>query len=512
MTWSLSPKLAYDTAETALSWAGRLAAVHTGQPMQRLLKDLNIPFSAFLAGDPEVVGKLATLAGEARGRVLRGAFRLLSRYHVFRDESCSKSFVTPRVRRICPLCLREDGEMSEWRHRILWCFPCVGVCPDHGAALVTVPPERDGIDVRDAVDALGGIDQAAAGSEERTVPDYVLWLNQRLADTIGEPDWLSRQTIAQVIEASEMVGSVFEHGHRARVSVLSPELRHRAIDRGFAIVAAGPDAIMAAFDDIRAASTARAVQAGPLGMYGQLFEWLDRRTYLLDPGPIKGLLREHILRHDAIPCGALLLGAEVSERRLHSIATLSEVTGITRRRLTRLLQKLGHMPGEISDFDASHLTFPAVAMEQLCRDLSDAIPMEDVPDYIGASMRLTQALRRVGILTPLVQGQKPGDVRQIVFARRALDGLLDRVSALPVIEDADAVDLSSYCQRQGGFAEDMVAAILNGVIPAHRIDGRGLGCIRLRLDALSWSRQRHGAEPNPCMVPSVANGSCGPSP
>lgn len=237
MTWSLSPKLAYDTAETALSWAARLAAVHTGQPMQRLFKDLNIPVGAFLTGDPEVVGKLATLAGEARDRVLRGAFRLLSRYHVFRDESCSKSFATPRVRRICPLCLGEDGEMSAWRHRILWCFPSVGVCPDHGVALVTMPPERDCIDVRDAVDVLGGIDQAVAGLVERAVPDHVSWLNRRLADTIGEPDWLSGQTIAQVIEASEMVGSVFAHGHRTRVSVLPPELRHRAIDRGFAIVA-----------------------------------------------------------------------------------------------------------------------------------------------------------------------------------------------------------------------------------------------------------------------------------
>lgn len=110
----------------------------------------------------------------------------------------------------------------------------------------------------------------------------------------------------------------------------------------------------------------------------------NRLARISRSGGIEGLLHEHILRHDAMPRGAFLLRAEVSERRLHSIATLSEVTGIARRHLTHLLQILGEVPDGISDCDASRLIFPADAMEQLCPDLSDAIPMEDVPDYIGA--------------------------------------------------------------------------------------------------------------------------------
>lgn len=286
-----------------------------------------------------------------------------------------------------------------------------------------------------------------------------------------------------------MLGAVLEHGQKVRIGTLPAGERQDAIARGFSIMANGADAVTAAFDDIRAASAARAVQAGPLAMYGQLFEWLNRRANLLDPGPIKGLLREHILRHTAISRGERLLGEEVTERRLHSIATLSGVTRIPRRRLTRLLQKLGEVPEGISDLESGHLTFPAAEMEQLCRDLADAVPLEDVPDYIGASLRQTQTLRRAGILAPIVGGKKPGDVRQLVFARRTLDAFLDRFEALPVAVDPEAVDIPSACRRLGIFTEDLVGGILTGAVPAHRLDGRGLDRIRLRLDDVE--RHRH---------------------
>lgn len=495
MTALLAPPLPYDPAETSLSWANRLAAVHTGQPVQRLLKDMGLSVPAFLTGEASVVGALAAVAGEDPDRVRHGAFRLLKRFNTFRGEDCHRSFASPRVRRFCPLCLRADGSMAAWRHHILWCFAAVGVCPEHGVGLLSVPADLDCIDIREAVDVVGGLGRATASLQDRPIPEYVSWLARRLDGARDDGNWLGTQTIAQVIDASEMMGAVLEHGHHVRVATLESELRHEAIARGFGVMAKGPAAVMAAFDDIRTASTATAVQAGPLAMYGQLFEWLDRRTNFLDPGPVKGLLRDHILRHTAIPRGERLLGEEVTERHLHSIATLSEVTRIPRRRLTRLLQKLGRVPEGISDLESGHIVFPADEVEQLCRDFADAVSLEEVPDHIGASIRQTQALRRAGILTPIVGGKKPGDVRQIVFARRMLDEFLDRLEDLPITDASGTVDIATACQRVGIFTEDLVAGILAGTIPASRIDGRGLDRIRLRLDDVE--RHRHGLGSDP---------------
>ncbi|UWQ57819.1 hypothetical protein K3722_15175 [Leisingera caerulea] len=99
-----------------------------------------------------------------------------------------------------------------------------------------------------------------------------------------------------------------------------------------------------ALDTIRRRSPATAVQAGPLAKYGPLFDWLDRRCNAIDPGPIRDLLRNHIIKHDALSRGDTVLGYEIKERRYHSVHSLSEETNIPRVRMSRMLQKLGKIP------------------------------------------------------------------------------------------------------------------------------------------------------------------------
>ena len=492
MTAALLPILRYDPSETAQSWAARLAAVHAGQPVNHLLKDMGVPASAFMKGDPEAIQALAVAGGQESEIVSRGAFLLRRRFRVLRGEPMGIGFAAPNVQRFCPHCLQEDGTTREWRHRILWCFDCIMTCPRHAVALACAPAGASSHDVRDVVHELGGLDDLAAASREVPVSDHVLWVSRRLQGQGQGDDWLASQSIAQVIDASEALGAVLEHGHAVRLGKLSREAREGAIVRGLGVLGEGEDAVMAAFDDIRAASSANAVQAGSLAMYGRLFEWLDRRTNHIDPGPIKRLLREHILRHDAITPGAMLLGETVQERRLHSLASLSEVTGIPRRRLTRLLKRLGHVPEGASDRELGRLVFPARSMEQLCDDLTRSVPLEEVPDYIGASIRQTAALRQAGILTPVVGSKRPGEVRQIVFAQRVLDDFLEKLAALPPVpdHDDDGVDIATACQRIGAFTEDLVARILSGSMPARRCSGYGLDKVRVRLPDVRQYRNR----------------------
>lgn len=101
-----------------------------------------------------------------------------------------------------------------------------------------------------------------------------------------------------------MIGAVLGHGQQIRLRSLSRQERSDAVDQGFSCYREGQGGVMEAFDKIQARSSARAVQAGPLAVYGRLYDWLDGGAKLIDPGPIRPLLREHILSHTSMTKGA----------------------------------------------------------------------------------------------------------------------------------------------------------------------------------------------------------------
>jgi hypothetical protein len=186
-------------------------------------------------------------------------------------------------------------------------------------------------------------------------------------------DWTADQTIEQVIAAAEMIGAVMAFGHDVNLKRVSAVNLEDATERGFRIYMQGHGVVAEALSDIRRASQARAVQAGPLAMYGRLFDWLDRQSNLIDPGPIRDILRDHIVEHSAVGHGDVVLGVEIARRKFHSLNSLVEVTGIERRRLSRLLQKSGLVPDGMSDAESGRLVFPATDVEDLCADIADAI-------------------------------------------------------------------------------------------------------------------------------------------
>lgn len=185
------------------------------------------------------------------------------------------------------------------------------------------------------------------------------------------------------MNASEMLGVVLEHGQGARPGNLSREERSSALERGFRIYEQGADAVYAALDEIRGSASATAVHAGPLAMYGALYDWLDRRAQLISPGPIRDILREHILNHDACAPGERVLGEPVAQRRMHSVISLAATLKVNRRRMSRLLQKLGLVPEGATNGESGRLVFPVEEVEQLIRDYEAAIPLAQVPGYIG---------------------------------------------------------------------------------------------------------------------------------
>ncbi|WP_158442360.1 TniQ family protein [Paracoccus aminophilus] len=480
----ISPNSPYEASETALSYAARLSFVHTGMTIRRLLEDLDLGRDRFLTGKPEAIESFAADVGADPLQLSRGTVELLSRYGRFRGEDISTGFISTKVRKFCPQCLMEDGAREAWKHRLLWCFQHVDGCAVHGVRLAELAGSEKVCDLREVIEGRTAL-EALNTTEPFSAPDWQTWLSARLEGAADDP-WLADHTIEQVVAASEMIGAVLGHGQQIRLRSLSRQERSDAVERGFSYYREGQGGVMAALDEIQARSSARAVQAGPLAVYGRLYDWLEGGAKLIDPGPIRPLLRDRILSHIPMAKGERLLGEEVTERRLHSVVSLGETLGIHRKRLTRLLAKLGLAPEGASDAETGLLTFPVGEVEELQKDVAHAIPYEEVANHLGASIRQVQMLYGAGMIMPLFPPAGAGSVRRLVFARRHLDAFLNQVSRADVLDGDvgdDFVSIAVACQRIGMMTPDLVDAVFTGRIQGWRDPSlSGLAALKVRLD------------------------------
>lgn len=465
---TLQPNLIFDPEETLLSYTDRLSIMHTGRGMERLLSDRGIHKEHFISGRADAVAVLAQATGHDVEVLQRNAIRVFQRGASFRGEEISKSFLSPRVARYCPACLDEDGLKIERRQRLMWGFQLVSRCRKHGIKLAEVR-QKSATNLRTAIGS-----ESLAKREDACgpTPAYLDWLYGRVetAPCIEYP-WLAGQTIEQVLAASEMIGSVLEYGQRVALSKLSPAQIEEATDIGFSIYCEGTKAIEEALDTIRQTSPATAVQAGPLAYYGSLYDWLDRRSNAIDPGPIRDILRDHIVKHSAVEPCSIVLGKEITERRFHTIYSLSKEVGIDRPRLSRVLKKLELVSQDATEVEIGNKVFEAAAAVPLIEALKTAVPLSEVPGYLGASKRQVEILYGADIVKPLVPRTGRGSVRRVVVARHHLDDLLLQMHALPEMDVEDGAvyrPIAFACQHGAGRFLDVFPRILAGQIPCVR--------------------------------------------
>ena len=143
----------------------------------------------------------------------------------------------------------------------------------------------------------GGLEVLLRATVASPIGNHAQWLQERIAGRYAGA-WLDDQSIEQVLNASEMIGWRLNTASRCGRPVWLVQPGSQAFLPDFDIYKEGPDSVRWAFDEIRRKSTATDVQTGPKAIYGVIYEWLDRRSRLNSQGPIKTIVREHILDHD----------------------------------------------------------------------------------------------------------------------------------------------------------------------------------------------------------------------
>ncbi|SOH93731.1 TniQ protein [Monaibacterium marinum] len=495
MIAQLRPYLPFDDAETTESYVRRLSQFHTGRDGPSLLKDFGIDHRAFLAGSHEVIAKLAEISGTTVDVLIAGTFQHRARYREFRNEACSVSFLRPEGAAICPECLKSDASKGvSWmlKGSVAWRLRSLQTCTLHSCRLIAPEGSSGTRDGHAASMTLDSIRNLVSEPQEPTALEVNI--SNRLRGTATEAgDWLDQQTIEQSAKVCEMIGATLQHGLKFHPKMLSAEDWRQAGACGFDIARRGEDAVSEALSSIAALSTTTAGQAGPKAVYGRLYEWIAYGSQVVDFGPIRGLLREHILNTIVIEPGEILLAEPVADRRLHSVHSLSIKTGLHRKRLRKVMVQAGYASADSWDLAAHRLVFDVAKAETLCADIVDGLSLHLVPEFIGCSRNQAECLYRENLISPIITTDASNRIGKLTFARRDLLSFLKTIGQLSEIkgDPAELIDMVSATKRTGRSTGDIMTRILDGNLKAVRRAGDpAVNAIRFDLRDLDPIRTR----------------------
>ncbi|MEX5562626.1 TniQ family protein [Pseudophaeobacter sp. 1A16562] len=442
----LYPSLPFASGETPLSWAARLAALHTGGGLRPFLNDMDVPFMPLASGHADAIRRLCELAGQDHNVVGHNTIRSLDgRRFELRGEVFSKDFMTGRVTRFCPACLVEDEGGAIRPHvrrrgRLEWLLAPVRVCPRHQQPLME--RQRDAWDgkareLQLLVPETGADLQALAEPlpvlKPSPLQDYVLG---RLQGAKG-PDWLDAQGIEQAVRATEMLGAVLRYGVDAKAGEMGQMDWDEAGRAGWPYMSAGEKGVGEALDLLLADAQNRG--DGPLRRvttYGMLYSWLAASKLSKDPGPIRDILREHILDNMDVQAGRLLLGEIGVKPRRSSIASLATSEFVNDVTLKNVL----HAKGVISDSEAalpgSHVLVDYETGKGVADEINRAVAVTVLPQVLNTSRPIVAALMDEGLLPQLHDGGLKVGKISCAVDREHVDALLHRIQkyASPVAE------------------------------------------------------------------------------
>ncbi|WP_312530977.1 hypothetical protein, partial [Paracoccus sp. (in: a-proteobacteria)] len=351
--------------------------------------------------------------------------------------------------------------------RVEWLHDLGFVCARHGKWLTTLWTESDHRRRWDTAARLAEADwHHATGAEHRAAP-FDLWIAARLRGQLGS-SWLDRFDFQAATDVCDLLGRSLVKDQFPQLRDMASVDRHGAISAAFDIMSKGEDAFRAVLSEMQCGGGSP--NDGPSRRFRVLYGNLDR--YLTGPAyePFRAILRDHIFQTWPIASGQLILGQALPARRLHSVVTASQETGVPRDRLRAMLAANGYVtPRRQGTFAAWELFDADEATDFLAR-AARAVTLKDILTLLNMSRSQVDTLRAAGFLKPSFEGEGLAPLWDPEEAQAFLSGFLN--DAVQVSEgDAEWEQISAAGLR---------LRVPPGEILHMRLDGRLSRLGRLR--------------------------------
>lgn len=468
----LFPYVSPNRAETGLSFAARLAAIHTGGRLVPFLNDLGINAVDFARGDKKPMFELFEQAGVSTDQLMANTPISIgkARYRL-RGEIISADFLSNPRTVFCPMCLVADdrsGSVVEQGRigRYEWPLRIVRTCNVHNVALIERPrcswdDQFHELSVR-VPERGAALEALAASTTRRSVSDLQAYALARLEGARG-PEWMDRQTIEQAVRTTELLGALIEFGTSKNVSALTSDEWDQAGREGFEFTSRGEAGIHEALYRVQDAFRATGKRPMHRNVFGRLYEWVGLTKSAKEPGDIKRIVREHIFQTVAVAPGEEVLGECLSERRLHSTASLATETGLHPKTLGYVLMAKG-----LVSADDPAAVFDAKVGRELAATVHRLVNVISVPKVLNCSRPQASGLIEERILLSIATGeagapgrtQKAVDERSIKIFLGALKAGARSVDEVPL----GLVTISKAAEKVKAPCVDIVHLILGGFL------------------------------------------------
>ncbi|TYB80521.1 TniQ family protein [Maritimibacter fusiformis] len=482
----LVPHFPFHPEESPLSYAACLARLHTGDRLVSFLRDVGISPDQMAVNDRTAVSRLAEIAGVAvEDLCANAAIPVGKRLYDIRGELVTAEFLANPYTVFCPACLARDDETGIRRGRWTWTLSVVRTCQHHQIPLLRQAsiawddkfheldrrvPER-GAELQKMI-------ERAVHRSVSPLQDYVL---RRLDGNTGS-DWLDSQTLDQATRATELLGVLVAFGPAQKLPELTSDDWDRAGRVGFEFTSRGEQGIREAleaqlrkFDDATGTPGARKI-------FGRFYEAIAHSKSLKEPGDIARILRDVITESIALPAGTKVLGVELPERRLHTLASLAKEQQLDSRALGNVLIAAGVLPEKAS----AHYPIPVARGREIAARTKRIVHVVSLPDVLGCGRPLVDQLFADRLLTP-IYSERPGLKGRIQKA-------VDREEVAMLVGDLHAkatelgaetdglVPVSKAAEKAKVPAITVVHMILGGFLKrVVRLTGEG-GITALRVD------------------------------
>ena len=430
----LKPYLPPEQGESLISWLNRFGRFHCGLAFEEFLRLVGVGQQDLNMGRPEVFDRVSAISGLPLRDLKSRSYEYVSdRLFKYNGETFFREFLLRSQVTFCPACLLTDlressGGMPMGIGRTSWAFRSTRTCERHETALYR-KHRLDGVGLELNVTAhapdqrsLEELGRSAVARKPSALQNYVT----ARFEGRKEMSWLDAQQIDLASRATELLGACVEYGAHVSLPKLTEDDWDRAGQVGFEFTSKGEEGIRQGLEYLYRQPQKNAVQCGPQGTFGRLFQWVQFRKSDKPVGPIKDVLSEFILDTFPIETGTDLFGEVIKQRRRHSVATLSASLGVHAKTVANALSQSGMLPND-AYLENSRQTVPAEPAEELIAKLKRAIPVAKIPEYIGCTRSQASLLLEVGMLQTVIEDTGNRTARHKGVDVEDLDQLIERM-------------------------------------------------------------------------------------
>ncbi|MVO18382.1 TniQ family protein [Parasedimentitalea huanghaiensis] len=428
------PFVPISDGESLVSWISRFARVQCDVSVPTFLEMFGVSQYDVRMANPSAIEKLSGISGIPAERLLLASFQSMGkRRYRYAAQEFSLEFFSRSPMKFCPHCVSEDMLKHNERWplpvgRLYWVLSPVRACAVHNVSLVEIPSigtSASFVDLSAHLPSLSRLSELAASSPKIQPSGLQTYVESRFS---GEQAyaWLDNQDIDQASKATEMLGACIEYGAHFEHAKLTESQWRVAGQVGFEFTSKGPKGIRDCLVTLQRKTEKSVHQSGPQGVFGQLYKWLHFSKSEKPAGPIREVLREHILDTMAVKPGRVLLGKKVEMSRRQTVATLSAQFDIHVDTVALALRKFGLISSS-EPSESTIVTVPAKEAEEVMRRLSRAVPIARVPGYVGCSRTHAQALVKKGPLFSVVQDNGHDSGRHKGVDSRDLDRMMESI-------------------------------------------------------------------------------------